>query len=382
MYENRMKNYSSAFNHARESFILNPYCYETWEQLATAIAQLPEFNLDIPDHPMSSLFLLYLQGTWRINIWSSNIHAPSILRNLHFTRLQIAGLHYHKLENHKAEEIYEQILETHSCSLDGMDFYSDILFLKGQKSDLQELMNRAYAIKELHPVTCHISGNYHSLCGDHEKAAVYFRRATRLNPKRSSAWILAAQQYLELRQPEAAIDCYLRATGIFDYICTNGLEINPNDFRGWFGLGQIYELLDSLPLALEFFSRACRLAPNDHRAYTGLGNCFLLNGQLGQALTAFQKAIECRDAPTDVYLSLGAVYIKMKKLQEAISHFRYYLDSNPAILNSPEPVTDPTLQAAILSVAKDDQSKGDYLKATLWFSLLSRSHGQVRWGPY
>jgi hypothetical protein len=65
----------------------------------------------------------------------------------------------------------------------------------------------------------------------------------------------------------------------------------------------------------------------------------------------------------------------MKQSQEAIQHFRCYLETNPALIHSPTSIDDPILRSAIISVAQDDQAKGDHLKATLWFSLLSRSHG-------
>lgn len=41
----------------------------------------------------------------------------------------------------------------------------------------------------------------------------FIKIAKKLDPRRHTAWLLAAQQYVELRRPEAAINCFLRATG-------------------------------------------------------------------------------------------------------------------------------------------------------------------------
>jgi len=41
----------------------------------------------------------------------------------------------------------------------------------------------------------------------------FVKIAKKLDPRRHTAWVLAAQQYVELRRPEAAINCFLRATG-------------------------------------------------------------------------------------------------------------------------------------------------------------------------
>jgi tetratricopeptide (TPR) repeat protein len=374
MYENRMGDYTSALEHSRNSISANPFCFKAWEELGRCMVHLPRGLYErISGGIMEDLLCYYLKGTWELETMTRPLPKP--LDSLRFVQLQKALIHYILREYHEAESIFSELHQNDQDSLSGLDCYSDILFLDGRKGDLQELMIRAETINANHPITCHISGNYYAMNRKHEEAAVYFRKAVRLDPERGAAWILAAQQFLEMRRPEASIDCYLHATGKIGLMLLYILEINPQDFKGWFGLGQVYELLESYTFALEHYSRAAHLVPSDYRIHWALGNCFSLRGQHERALGAFERSISCPGAPMDVHLQIGATLNKMKQSQEAIQHFRCYLETNPALIHSPTSIDDPILRSAIISVAQDDQAKGDHLKATLWFSLLSRSHG-------
>ena len=45
----------------------------------------------------------------------------------------------------------------------------------------------------------------------HEKAVQYFQRALKLNPNYLSAWTLMGHEFMELKNTNAAIDCYRKA---------------------------------------------------------------------------------------------------------------------------------------------------------------------------
>lgn len=52
------------------------------------------------------------------------------------------------------------------------------------------------------------AGNYYSLRSQHEKAALYFQRALKLNPRCLGAWTLMGHEYMEMRNTSAAIQAY------------------------------------------------------------------------------------------------------------------------------------------------------------------------------
>jgi anaphase-promoting complex subunit 8 len=88
---------------------------------------------------------------------------------------------------------------------------------------------------------------------------VYFQRALKLNPNCLEAWILIGHEYVEMKNPNAAIEAYRRAA-----------DMNPNDFRAWYGLGQTYEMLVMPYYALFYFRKAAQLRPNDARMWVCL----------------------------------------------------------------------------------------------------------------
>lgn len=56
-------------------------------------------------------------------------------------------------------------------------------------------------------------GNLHSLKREHHKAIEYFERALRINPYYLSAWTLMGHEFMELKNSNAAIQCYREAVG-------------------------------------------------------------------------------------------------------------------------------------------------------------------------
>ena len=112
-----------------------------------------------------------------------------------------------------------------------MDLYSNILYIKEEYGDLAHLAYTTFHSDKYRPETCCVLGNYYSLRGDHEKAIIYFKRALKLNCKFLSAWTLMGHEFLELKNTTAAIEAYRSA-----------IDIDPNDFRAWYGLGQAYEI--------------------------------------------------------------------------------------------------------------------------------------------
>lgn len=52
------------------------------------------------------------------------------------------------------------------------------------------------------------------------------------------------------------------------------VDINPRDYRAWYGLGQTYELLYMPLYSLYYYRRAQRLRPNDPRMLSALAQMY------------------------------------------------------------------------------------------------------------
>ena len=67
-----------------------------------------------------------------------------------------------------------------------------------------------------------------------------------------------------MRKTDKAISAYRRA-----------VDINDRDYRAWYGLGQVYEILNMLLYALYYYRKAAALRPYDARMWCALGSCFV-----------------------------------------------------------------------------------------------------------
>ena len=149
--------------------------------------------------------------------------------------------------------------------VEGMDNYSNVLYVQELFAELSHLAHHLVSTDKYTPETCCVVGNYYSLKSMHNKAVVYFKRALKLNPRYLSAWTLMGHEYVEMKNPAAAIDAYRHA-----------VDINPRDYRAWYGLGQTYEILQMPYYALYYYQQAVKLRPDDSRMWCAMGQCLSL----------------------------------------------------------------------------------------------------------
>ena len=128
--------------------------------------------------------------------------------------------------------------------------------------------------------------------GAHEKAVLYFRRALRLDSSFLPAWTLMGHEYVELKNTAAAVDAYRHAvrarpparTPVLPLPTAHArrlrsgmlaqVEINPKDYRAWYGLGQTYEILAMPFYALFYYRKATTLRPYDARMWCAMAGCY------------------------------------------------------------------------------------------------------------
>lgn len=90
----------------------------------------------------------------------------AIMRNFaHFFSVQVQE-EVVGTRHHASIEISVRMLYS---GLQGMDTYSNILYVKEQFAALSHLAHRVAATDKYRPETCCIIGNYYSLKGQHEK---------------------------------------------------------------------------------------------------------------------------------------------------------------------------------------------------------------------
>jgi anaphase-promoting complex subunit 8 len=230
---------------------------------------------------------------------------------------QTATAHYNLREFDEAESLFEELLRTDPYRIEGMDTYSNILYVKECFAALSHLAHKAILTDKYRPEACCIIGNYYSLKAQHEKAVLYFRRALKLNRKYLSAWTLMGHEYVEMKNTPAAIDAYRRA-----------VDINPRDYRAWYGLGQTYEILAMPYYALYYYRRATQLRPNDARMWCAMGQCYE-NEQLqmhASAIRCYRRAVSNNDREGIALHKLAKLHNQLGQTDQAAHYYKKNLE--------------------------------------------------------
>ena len=196
-----------------------------------------------------------------------------------YVAVGLALAHYSMRNYDLSQVIFEGVRERDPYRLENLDTYSNILYVKENKSELSHLSHLVSKVNKFAPETCCIIGNYYSLKGQHEKSVLFFRRAVMRNSKYLSAWTLMGHECVELRNTSAAVQCYRKA-----------IDACPFDYRAWYGLGQTYEMLHLYQYSLYYYKKASFLRPTDSRMWCAVGNCLLKLGMKSQAIKSFEYA--------------------------------------------------------------------------------------------
>ncbi|KAK4941569.1 Anaphase-promoting complex subunit 8 [Elasticomyces elasticus] len=269
---------------------INPYHWGAWEELASLLSSVDDLSAQISPSvlPQNIMSIMY-QACASVDLFSTTDHSATLsyLRTLlsyfptsTFLLTQLATLHYHAKEYETAASIFQDLLIAHPHRLDGLDHYSNILYVMTDRPKLAFLAHLATSVDKFRPETCCVVGNYYSLCSQHEKAVMYFRRALTLDRNFLSAWTLMGHEYIELKNTHAAIESYRRA-----------VDVNRKDYRAWYGLGQAYEVLDMGFYALFYYQRAAGLRPYDPKMWQAVASCYAKMDRLEQAIKAQKRAL-------------------------------------------------------------------------------------------
>ena len=295
-----------------------PCNWSAWRGLqAICATQDTAADLSLPDHFASAFF--------RASLWLElqNSHAAlaelELLSKL-FQRSDVlvrsVAIAYNNIQMYnEAQEMFEELLSRDPHRIDGMDIYSNIVYVKEDHPALAALARRCSETDPYRPETCCVIGNYYSLRGQHEKAIVYFRRALKLDPGYIPAWTLMGHEFVELKNPSAAIEAYQQA-----------VTLSPHDYRAWYGLGQTYELVNMPSYALHYYDKAAQLRQTDARMWNAMAHCYASPalGNTAAAIRCYERALE-NDREGVAVQQLAELHRKRGERREAAKYYNMNL---------------------------------------------------------
>lgn len=233
-------------------------------------------TLPPPPSPGSPSAALTSAAVWT-NAWECLTalfpETPSLLS-------QLAHFYYHQRNRlDKAEAIYQRIraLDPHYYGI--LYDYSNVLYTKRDRLGLSSLVQAVYRDDAFRAETNFAVGNYYVLLGQHDRAALHFARTTAIDPQCAEAWLLLGHAYVEVKNTTAAVEAYRTA-----------VELNERDYRGWYNLGQIYELLEAYHHALYYYWHTTSLRPADPGMWVAVANCLEHDGRVAESIACLERA--------------------------------------------------------------------------------------------
>jgi len=208
-----------------------------------------------------------------------------------------------------------------------------------QQSQLEELANRALS-----------NGIDLYMRKDYEGAAKEFQRSIGLAPQSQYAIDASnymANAYLQLNQPEKAIQAYKTSISLNPYRddthimlgnlyfsekryrdaeneYKQAIRLNPTE-NNYYSLGQAYLELGQYNAAKNQFNTVKHLAPESPNGNFGLGLVCSRQGDFEEAIRQFKKAIGIENELYDAYAEMGYAYAdlgQMDKAQEQVDSLK------------------------------------------------------------
>lgn len=301
----RLKQPEKAIEAFVRSLSLFPFNRGAWLELASlcdtrSVAEA----LNLEPHWMRSIFIASIMNETEGSEQAREIFNAllSVAPSFSFVKLQMAISLYHMRLFDEAQHLFTEIYSKDEYCLDGVDIFSNILYVKEDRVQLSLLANKCIKIDKYRLETCCVIGNYFSLRGQHEQALSYFQRALRINRNYLSAWTLMGHEFLEMTNTAAAVEAYRRA-----------VDINPKDFRAWYGLGQTYELLSMPMYTLYYYQKAASLRPRDGRMWCAVGQTYQELRRWEEATRCYERAIGCEDHEGLALSKLASLHERMAR---------------------------------------------------------------------
>lgn len=315
--------YKRAIKVLTESCVQYPYNWSCWAELKASFTRLIEADRVVADltakfsnhsaeaQVMLRFFLAYVNEDLH-SAESAKIVSKFLIPlfpKLALLQTQMARIYNSEGHYDAATSIFERILKQDPFRMEDLDTFSNLLFVTDQRSKLAYLAQHVSTSDKYRTESCCIIANYYSLKGEHERAVIHYKRAIVLNRNYMAAWTLMGHEFVELGNPQAAIETYQMGT-----------ELTPYDFRSWFGLGQAYEVLSMYNFSQYYYQRALALRPEDVRLWDALASCYQLLEKDAEALNAFQQAYQISEG--DVYYGyrLGLLHERLGNKEAALRY--------------------------------------------------------------
>ncbi|OQR78967.1 cell division cycle protein 23-like [Tropilaelaps mercedesae] len=264
---------------------LEPGLWAAWAELSLLVTSREQlFSLHVPFHWLLLLFA-------GLALTKVDLSEPQVLKvykkldsmfpNCPYILTRVAYVHTTQSPGSpdKGKKCYERVRALDPCRLEGMDAYSELLYIESKRQELTDLAQEMHAVDPQRAETCAVIGNIYSLREEHAPALLYFKKAMKVSINYGAAWTLMGHEYSLIKNINAAIQCYHQA-----------VEIDKCDHRAWCSLSLMYDQLKMYHYAVYYQQRALKLQPRCPKMLVAMGERLEKLQRLDESKSLYWKA--------------------------------------------------------------------------------------------
>uniref|UniRef100_A0A5S6QNU6 Integrase catalytic domain-containing protein n=1 Tax=Trichuris muris TaxID=70415 RepID=A0A5S6QNU6_TRIMR len=230
-----------------------PYCWPAWQELANILDDSIDV-VQLPDCWMKLLFSIDYYMNRQLPAGAikalTRFKGTGAMRTPVFI-FQAARICASVRDLPRAVKLYHKMMKVDPNCLWSMDFFANILCVRGMKHELASLALRCYQASPESPIALVVWGIVLSSFRSHDKAIECCQRALEKNPLYAEAWVLLGNELTAVRNLNGAEFAYCR-----------GLAVDPSDTRLYYGLGEVYNDVLKPEFAAYWFSMAVKTKRN------------------------------------------------------------------------------------------------------------------------
>ena len=295
---------------------------------------------------------------------------------------KMARIFQQKGEYDKAEQYYRQVIALSTSGEITLRAYTNlgVVYDNLKKFDTaREFYSKALAINQEDPeILYNLALNYQS-AGDNENALQYMMKASRLNRNNYDIRLAAGNLFYKMNLFKEAEAEYAEAIklkpgspeplvflgsarlelGRTEEAAANFLEVLKSQASGEqvalaaSNLGNIYDDAGRYREAVEFYSKALRVAPSDSLINYNLGVAYLHSKNYREAISYFRRALEIDPAINECCLNLAGAYYYSGEMEDALKYYQLYNKKEPG---------NPEVNRMIAHILEKTGRQGDAVK--------------------
>ena len=215
----------------------------------------------------------------------------------------------------KAEDIYQQILQTDPNNPVALHLLGVITHHAGRSESAVDLIKKALTVKPDYAEAYTNVGNVLQSLGKLEEAMENYQKAISIKSNYPLAHNNLGNALQELERPEDALLHYHKA-----------IEFKPDYVEVYNNLGNVFKKLGRLKEAVTSYHKALAIKPDYVEAHKNLGNVFVELGQLDDAVASYNKTLAIKPDSPDAHNNLAIILNMIGRRSEALVHFKKSLE--------------------------------------------------------